>query len=71
MLSTDQSAARLPATERGGWELVNGSLEVKWTDSQNMPQELIEILVEEPEPVQRSQEQEEPESEPEMDNADE
>lgn len=39
---------RIPQPDDHGWEAEDGRLTIKWTDGDLMPQELTDILVEQP-----------------------
>ena len=39
---------RIPQPDTHGWEIEDGRLTIKWTDGDLMPQELTDILVEQP-----------------------
>ena len=44
----DQAMQRIPHPDGHGWEIEDGRLTIKWTDGDLMPQELTDILVEQP-----------------------
>ena len=62
--SADVATATIPQADGHGWHIVDGKLEIKWTNGFFMPQELVEILVEQP------QQEDDDEEYPEFQNPD-
>ena len=46
---SDQSKPNIPSPENNGWDIVDGKLELKWTEGELMPKELTEVLTAESE----------------------
>ena len=44
----DEAVPNVPSPQGHGWDSVDGKLEIKWTEGNLMPQELIDVLVETP-----------------------
>ena len=47
--SADKAAPALPSANGHGWQIIDGKLQIKWTDGLFMPQELVDILIDQPE----------------------
>ena len=44
----DHAAPNIPSPDGHGWEVIDGQLEIKWTEGDLLPQELVDVLVDEP-----------------------
>jgi len=60
-LSAAQAMPDLPGPDGHGWESKDGTLQIKLTNGFFMPQELVDIMIEEPEVNLADAEEEEPE----------
>ena len=45
----DQTVQNLPPADGHGWCTTDGKLEIKWTEGDMLPQELVDIMLDEPE----------------------
>ena len=48
---TDQVVQCIPQLNGHGWDTYHEKLEFKWTEGDRSPQEHVEVLLEEPEPI--------------------